>query len=208
MLIAIATAEPSPAAVMTCARGLVALPAAHTPGTLVRPSAVDADESVLAQVAAERGGEAVGVGAHRGADEERVAGDDGAVGELHAAESVVVDDEALDDAFDDLDPARVRHRCGVREQDHVVAPLTQQLRVLDGADHADRLVAHLPAVAVRAVQEVAAPALADAFDVGERVRGAGGEQDVGGLDGPAARESQREAGARRPATRSSTSSTP
>jgi hypothetical protein len=34
-----ATAEPSPAAVMTWARGLVALPAAQTPSTLVRPSA-------------------------------------------------------------------------------------------------------------------------------------------------------------------------
>jgi hypothetical protein len=36
---AMAAAEPSPAAVMTCARGLVALPAAQTPGTLVAPVA-------------------------------------------------------------------------------------------------------------------------------------------------------------------------
>src|SRR3954453_11484461 len=35
LLIAIAAAEPSPAAVTTWARGLAAFPAAHTPGTLV-----------------------------------------------------------------------------------------------------------------------------------------------------------------------------
>ena len=54
---------------------------------------------------------------------------------------------------------------GVRvgEEDDVVRPLPEQLRVVDGAgigsEDADRLVAHLPAVAVRAVQKVAAPAL-------------------------------------------------
>ena len=53
---AMATAEPSPAAVITCARGLVALPAAQTPGTVVRPVGVGADEPVLEQLAAERRG--------------------------------------------------------------------------------------------------------------------------------------------------------
>ena len=61
---------------------------------------------------------------------------------------------------------------GVRvgEEDDVVRPLPQELRVVDGAgigsEDADRLVAHLPAVAVRAVEEVAAPALSRAGDVG------------------------------------------
>src|SRR5215218_6752261 len=36
-LIAMAAADPSPAAVMTWARGLAALPATQTPATLVRP---------------------------------------------------------------------------------------------------------------------------------------------------------------------------
>jgi hypothetical protein len=38
-LMAMAATEPSPTAVMTWARGLTTLPAAHTPGTLVRPAA-------------------------------------------------------------------------------------------------------------------------------------------------------------------------
>src|SRR6478735_2146690 len=37
-LIEIAAADPSPAAVMTCARGFAAFPAAQTPGTLVLPA--------------------------------------------------------------------------------------------------------------------------------------------------------------------------
>ena len=75
VLIAMATAEPSPAAVITCARGFVALPAAQTPGTLVGPSRSTWRSPSSLQVAAERGGETVlGVRAHRGADEERVAG--------------------------------------------------------------------------------------------------------------------------------------
>ena len=71
--------------------------------------------------------------------------------------------------------------------------------MLDGpgrSEHADRLVAHLPAVAVRAVQEIAAPALAGARDIGQLVRGAGREQHLSCLDGPAAGEPQREAGRR------------
>ena len=36
---AMAAADPSPAAVITWARGLATLPATHTPGTLVRPLA-------------------------------------------------------------------------------------------------------------------------------------------------------------------------
>ena len=52
-------------------------------------------------------------------------------------------------------------------------------------------------MAVRAVQEVTAPAVAGAVDLlGELVGGAGSEQYVAGLDGSAAREPQREADGR------------
>ena len=51
--------------------------------------------------------------------------------------------------------------------------------MLDGAgtdsDHTNRLIAHLPTVAVRAVEEVPAPAIARA-GMSEVVDGAGGEQ--------------------------------
>ena len=50
-MIAIAAADPSPAAVITCARGLATLPAAHTPATLVSSAAIDADEAEVIHIA-------------------------------------------------------------------------------------------------------------------------------------------------------------
>ena len=68
----------------------------------------------------------------------------------------------------------------VGEEDDVVRPLPQELRVVDGAgigsEDADRLVAHLPAVAVRAVQNVASPPLASPGMSG-RSSGAGRQQE-------------------------------
>ena len=65
--------------------------------------------------------------------------------------------------------------------------------MLDGGEHADRLVAHLPAVTVRAMQEIAAPTLASALDIGQLVGGAGREQHLSRLDIAAAGEPQYEA---------------
>ncbi len=80
----------------------------------------------------------------------------------------------------------------VDEEDDVVGPLPEQERVLDGvgraAEHAEPLVADLVAVAVGAVQQVAAPALADAGDVGELVAEPGGDQDAAGGDDRRRRE--------------------
>ncbi len=56
------------------------------------------------------------------------------------------------------------------------------------AEDAERLVADLVAVAVRAVQEVAAPPLAHAGDVGDVVAQAGGDQDAAGVQRAAVRE--------------------
>ena len=68
----------------------------------------------------------------------------------------------------------------VGEQDDVVGPLPDQLRVRDrlrgAAEDAERLVADLVAVAVRAVQQVAAPALAHPGDVRHVVAQPGGDQ--------------------------------
>ena len=109
-MIAIAAADPSPAAVITCARGLAALPAAQTPGTLVRPVAStrtkppsstsqpsDVDQAVVACV-------------ERRPDEDRGARDRAAVGELDGVEAVVDDDEPRDAPVDDRDAARVQRR--------------------------------------------------------------------------------------------------
>ena len=57
-----------------------------------------------------------------------------------------------------------------------------------GSEDADRLVAHLPAMAVRAVEEVAAPALSRAGNVGKLVDGAGREQEPSRCHGAATGE--------------------
>ena len=101
---------------------------------------------------------------------------------------VVLDDQAADRAVDDADGpghellALVRGgRAGVAEEHDVAGPLPDQERVLDGvrgaAEYAEALVADLVAVAVRAVEQVAAPALADSREVGELVAEPGGDQD-------------------------------
>ena len=70
-LIAIAAAEPSPAAVITWARGSATLPAAQTPETLVRPVASTRDEAGLVELAAETVEQAVVRAGHCRADEDR-----------------------------------------------------------------------------------------------------------------------------------------
>ena len=102
---AIAAADPSPAAVMTWARGFATLPATHTPATLVSPSRSAMRPSVLVEVAAETG-EQVAVGDESRRDEERLAGDGAAAVELDAAEAVVLDEDLLRGALGDADPAR------------------------------------------------------------------------------------------------------
>ena len=81
----------------------------------------------------------------------------------------------------------VGDRLRVREEDDVVGPLAQQVRVVDGAgagaENADRLVAHLPAVAVGAVQEVAAPALPNTRNLGEPVDRPRGDEESSGAHG-------------------------
>ena len=69
----------------------------------------------------------------------------------------------------------------VREEHDIVRPLAHEQGMLDrvgpNAEHADRLVANLPAVAVRTVQQVATPTLPNAGDVREFVSDPRGQQD-------------------------------
>ena len=85
-----------------------------------------------------------------------------------------------------------------REQDDVVGPLTDDLRVADRVravpEHAELLVAHLPAVAVRAVQDVAGPALGEPGNVGQLVAQAGGHEQPAGRDPLPVGEQDLEAG--------------
>ena len=136
---AMAAAEPSPAAVMTWARGLTAFPAAQTPGTLCAPVASTCDPAVVVGGAAEAG-EQVVVGHEPRPDEHRSPRHDLAGLELDAAQLVVLDDEAGDGFVDDADGAGdelfalVGGQGGAVGEEHdVVGPLTDEVGVGDGS---------------------------------------------------------------------------
>src|SRR5665647_1978491 len=131
--------------------------------------------------------------------EDRRSADGPAALQLDAAQLVVLDEESLHGPVDDADRARRElfalvcgESAGVREEDDVRRPLADQLRMLDGvgrsAQHPDLLVAYLVAVAVRAMQDVSAPALADAWDVGQLVTKTGGHEQATRSQLPAACE--------------------
>ena len=137
---------------------------------------IGADEAALVGVAPERAGQAVGSRDVARPDEDRGPGDAPAVGQLDPGQPVGLDDESGHLCVHDLDatgpepvPFTGGQRVGVGEEDHVVGPLAEQERMLDraglGAQDGDRLVADLPAVAVRAVQQVPAPPLVGTGDV-------------------------------------------
>ena len=81
---------------------------------------------------------------------------------------------------------RARCRAGVGQQRDVVAELTEQQRLVRGQrrgrQHTDRRAARLVAVAVRAVQDVAAPALGEAGDVRQLVDQAGRDEHTSRVD--------------------------
>ena len=100
--------------------------------------------------------------------------------------------DRLDRAFGDLDGAGLelltllagQRGTGVLQQRHVVAELPEQQRLVHGGraggEDADALVPDLPAVAVRAVHDVDAPAGGHTRDVGKLVAQAGGDQQPAG----------------------------
>ena len=193
---AIAAADPSPAAVMTWARGLVAFPAAQTPGTLVAPVASTWTQPVSRTVQP-RSMSRVSLGTLR-SDEHGGAGHDAATRYDDTGEVIVVDGEADDGLVDDADGAGDelfalgRSQGGaVGEQDNVVGPQPDEVGVRQGlgggglvaGQDTDGLVGDFVAVAVGAVEEVASPSLADAGDVGDPVSEAGGHQYRAGLEG-------------------------
>ena len=192
LLIAIAAAEPSPAAVMTWARGLVALPAAQMPGTLVAPVASTWTHPV-SRTAQPRFHEQRVVGSEPRPDEHGGAWDDATACDDDAGEAVVVDGEADHGFVDNADGTG--HELftlgggqggAVGEEHNVVGPLSDDVGVGEGlrggrgvaGENADGLVAYLVAVAVGAMQQVAAPPLTDAGDVRDLVAQPRGHQDA------------------------------
>ena len=126
-LIEIAAADPSPAAVITCARGFAAFPAAQTPGDARASGGVDADEAEIVGLAAELLQESVEARAHLGPDEESGSLNGSTVAEHHTPQAVVLDDDPANLAFDNADVAgfellalRLGEVVCVREEDQVV----------------------------------------------------------------------------------------
>lgn len=166
---------------------------------------IDGHESGLIECAAEAGRQAVGVREVARSDEDRGSRDHATVGQLDAGQPVRLDHQPGDLALDDANTARLQLRLfrrgqvvGVGEEDDVLAPLTDQLRMLDRAgmrtEHSDGLIADLPSVAVRAVQQIPAPPRAHAWDIGELIAHTGGEQDSPGRHDRAATQMERESG--------------
>jgi hypothetical protein len=85
----------------------------------------------------------------------------------------------------------------VREEDHVVRPLPDELRVLDSSrlitENADRLIANLPPVAVRAMQEIATPSFADTSDRRQVISDTGCDQNPAGCQNAATGQADEEA---------------
>ena len=188
-LMAMAAADPSPAAVMTWARGLATLPATQTPGTLVRAGGVGDDPAVLVGSAAQARPAGRCCGTKRGGTNTRVARR--RCGRRPAAtprQLVVLDDEPGDGSLDDADGAgdelfalvggqrSPSVRRGRRRRTTAARSARSGPRPGRSTEDAERLVADLLAVAVRAVQHVAAPALAQAGDVGQLVAQPGGDE--------------------------------
>ena len=189
---AMAAVEPSPAAVMTWARGFAALPATQTPGTLVRPVA-SVTIHPLSSIAQPRSLQGVVVGHHPWPHKDSSPTDDAPVGELDTGESVVFDEQPGNRAVDDPDGTgdqRLAVCLGqvslVGEEHDIGGPLPDEVCVSDrlrgAADDAQRPVTDLVAMAVGAVEKVATPALVHARDVGEHVAKPGGHQQPARAD--------------------------
>jgi hypothetical protein len=201
-LIAIAAADPSPAAVITCAR-VARVPGGPDAGDARTAGGIDADEARLVDRTADCGDQGLVARPKRRPAEDCGSWNRATVREPDGAQAIALDRELCHEAVDDRDLAGGERRALVRsevvrvhEEGHVVRPLAEKVRVLDGpgpdAEHSDRLVANLPAVAVRAVEEVAAPALPRACELRKLVDGARREQNPAGREAASARECERE----------------
>jgi len=137
-------------------------------------------------------------------DDNHPPGNDRPVDQPHPRQPVVGGHEALDRTCDNPHTARgelfefIRTRGGnrVQEQNQVVRPLREQERLMNRErprrEHPDRLVTHFPAVAVRAVQNLATPTLAQTGDVGQFVDQPRRHEQPPSRNGPSAGERHHE----------------
>ena len=159
---AMAAADPSPAAVMTWARAFATLPGHPHAGDARQPVGVGDRPSVHVEIAAESG-EQIAVRDESRRHEQRVAGDGTVAVELDAAEAVVLDQDPQRASLGDGDPpSRSCWRSAAdsvpawRDVDEVIGPLADDLGISNcrgrAAQDAELPVSHLEAVTVGAVQ--------------------------------------------------------
>jgi hypothetical protein len=147
---------------------------------------------------------------HSGRHGEGLPGDDTAVGQPDPGNVIVGDHHGGDLAVDDADVPRRQPRRGrvvqgrsPPEVDDVIAELAEQQGLVHrrgpARQHANGLVPHLPAVAVRAVDHVPSPPLAQPGDVGQVVDEPAGHQQPPGLDHAPVSQGDREPRVKPPA---------
>ncbi len=203
-MIAIAAVAAAPAAAITDARIDDVSGCRHA--GRARPAVpVDHGEAVGIGVDAQSREQPGGVGHVARPDEHRTPRDDASVGEFHPRQPVSVDDEPDDLAVDDAYPARRELRpfrsgrvAGVGKEDDIIGPLPDELgvRYRTGVrtEHAEGLIADLPTVAVRAVQQITAPAFAHTGNGGQVVAHTGRQEDAAGRQRLTARKTHDEPG--------------
>ncbi len=142
---------------------------------------------------AERG-QQLGASVHARRDDDRVESYLATVGQPDPGQAGGTGLDLFDPAFGHGDATGLellallagQRRTGVPQQRHVRAELPEQQRLVDGGraggEDADALVPDLPAVAVRAVQDVDAPPGGESRHVGKLVAQARGEQQPAGHD--------------------------
>ena len=100
-----------------------------------------------------------------------------AVGQPHAHQPIILDDGTSDLTLDDRNTASrklfpifgTQFGDSMEEENHVIGPLANHERLVHRkfralGDHAERLITHAVPVAVRAVQHIASPTLAEDFE--------------------------------------------
>lgn len=103
-MIELAAADPSPAAVITCARGFAAFPAAQTPETLVRPAASTRTKP-SSSVSQPRYSRRRRRGGGARPDDQGGSLNGSTVAEYHAPQAIDDDDQPANLAVDDADAA-------------------------------------------------------------------------------------------------------
>ncbi len=169
-----------------------------------RPAtSIACNEAGVEEFAAKTRQQAVSVGGVSGSNEDHGPCDHLTIHEFDPGQPVSFDDDRGNFTAHNPNPARLeanplasQQAVDVAEEDDVVRPLAHELGVVHstwvGPEDPDGLVAHLPAVTVRAVQQIPPPPLANTGDGREVVEHSGRNQDATRAERATASQTQNE----------------